>query len=151
MFFHFFKILIFRVVRVVEGQKAVQNDTILSVMLHISKTIYVIIVIYRVFLKFFKILIFQVVRGGGKRVKNGPKWQKILCVALDISRAIHHMIVIYGFFHFFKNLITQVARGEGWGRVKNVPKWQKNSVRRVRYLRNHTSYDCHLCYTCVKW
>ena len=39
-FFHFFKILIFPVVRGIKGQKAVQNDKkILSVALHISGTI----------------------------------------------------------------------------------------------------------------
>ena len=27
----------------------------------------------------------------------------------------------------------------------------KNSVRQTPYPRNHTSYDCHLWYTCVKW
>ena len=27
----------------------------------------------------------------------------------------------------------------------------KNSVSRTWFLRNHTSYDCNLCYTCAKW
>ena len=27
----------------------------------------------------------------------------------------------------------------------------KNSVHCAWYLRNHTPYDCHLFYTCVKW
>ena len=45
--FHFFKILIFGVVRGVKVQKMVQNDKkILSVMLHISGTIHHIIVMY---------------------------------------------------------------------------------------------------------
>ena len=59
---------------------------------------------------------------GGKKAKNGPKWQKILSVTLCISGTIHHMIVIYGthvysdnisrlFFQFFKILIFWVVRG----------------------------------------
>ena len=40
---------------------------------------------------FFKILIFRNIRGqGGKRAKNGPKWQKILSVSLCISGTVHH-------------------------------------------------------------
>ena len=27
----------------------------------------------------------------------------------------------------------------------------KNSVCHAPYLRNHTSYDCHLCWKCVNW
>ena len=27
----------------------------------------------------------------------------------------------------------------------------KNEICHASYLRNHTSYDCHLWYTCVKW
>ena len=90
---------------------------------------------------------------GVKGQKNGPKWQKILCVALNISGTIHHMIVIYGthlwtdniskaFFHFFKILIFWAMGGK---RAENGPKWQKNLVGYAPYLRNHTSYDCHLC------
>ena len=44
-------------------------------------------------------------RGGGKRAKNGPEWQKIMYVALNISGTIH-----YDFFSF-KNLIFWVLRG----------------------------------------
>ena len=36
-------------------------------------------------------------------------------------------------------------------KVKNGPKWEKSFVCRTPYLRNHTSYDCHLRYTSVKW
>ena len=31
------------------------------------------------------------------------------------------------------------------------PKWEKKIVYIAPYLRNHTSYDCHLWYTSVKW
>ena len=70
--FHFFKIFIFQVVIGVKGQKIAQNDEILSATLHISGTIYHMMVIYGThvqndnipynFSHFFKILIFQVVR-----------------------------------------------------------------------------------------
>ena len=46
VFFQFFKILIFWVVRGVKWQKTVQNDKILSVTLHIPGTIYYMIGIY---------------------------------------------------------------------------------------------------------
>ena len=58
---------------------------------------------------------------GGKRAKNGPKWQKILSVTLGISGTIYHMIVIFGTpvwndnisrqLFFFKILIFWVVRG----------------------------------------
>ena len=44
--FHFFKIFIFQVVIGVKGQKIAQNDEILSVTLHISGTIYHMMVIH---------------------------------------------------------------------------------------------------------
>ena len=34
---------------------------------------------------------------------------------------------------------------------KKLSKMTKNSVRCAHYLRKHTSYDCNLWYTCVKW
>ena len=80
-FFHFFKILVFWVVRRVKAQKMIQM-TKKSVVLDISETIYHMIVIYGThmengniwwcFFQFFKILIFWVVMGV-KRAKNGPK------------------------------------------------------------------------------
>ena len=96
----------------------VQNvKKIWSVALHISGTIYHIIVIYstmcniQVFLLNFQNVDFWVVRG----VKDGPKCQKILSVCLTVCTlgTIHHMIVILvhmckmmislGIFPFFQN------------------------------------------------
>ena len=59
---------------------------------------------------------------GGKRGKNGPKWQKILSATPYISGAIYHMIFIYGthvwnynilrrFFLFLKMLIFGIIKG----------------------------------------
>ena len=69
-FFHFFKILIIWVVRVVKRQKMVQNDKKLSVALHISGTIHHISFMVEICKMispdvFFivKILIFQVDKG----------------------------------------------------------------------------------------
>ena len=89
---------------------------------------------------------------GGKRVKNGPKWQKNLSVVLDISGTIHHMSVIYGThvqndnisrycFHFFKILTFWVHRGL---KEQKMSRMTKDYVCFSPYLRNHTSYDCHL-------
>ena len=44
VFFNFFKVLIFWVVRGVKGQKNSQNDKKMSVMLHISGTIHMIVI-----------------------------------------------------------------------------------------------------------
>ena len=46
---------------------------------------------------------------------------------------------IFSRFWFFRSL------GQKWSKMT------KNSVRHARYLMNHTSYNCHLCCTCVKW
>ena len=99
VFFLFFIILIFWVVRGVKVQKnGPKWQKILSVMLHVSGTIHHIIVIYGThvsndnicrcfFFHFFKFWFFLLLVRY-KRAKNGPKWQNILSV-------IHHMIFIY--------------------------------------------------------
>ena len=46
------------------------------------------------------------------------------------------------FFHFFKILILRVAREVKEQRMP--PQLSKKFVRRIPYLRYHTSYDCHL-------
>ena len=109
---------------------------------------------------FFKILIFQVVNGGGgeggKREKNGPKWNSPKCPSRSISQEPYtiwlsfmvFMVIAAGvFFHCFKILIFWVYRGtEGQkkkkrgNRAKNDPKWQKNSVCLKPHLRNRPSY-----------
>ena len=70
-----------------------------------------------------------------------------------------YMIDIYGtlvqnddlsrcFFCFFKILTFLVVRGGK--RAKNGQKLQK-IMSITLYFRNHTSFNCHLSYTCVKW
>ena len=86
IFFHFFKILFFWVVRGVKGQKIVQNDEKFCVTLHISGTTHhmIIFVVHKCkmiispgvfFFYFFKILIFWVVRRvkGQKMAQNNKK------------------------------------------------------------------------------
>ena len=95
--FHFFKILIFRVVRGVKRAKMVQNEKIfclscfisqepciiwLSFMVHMCK-----IISAGVFFSYFQNFDFSGCYRG-KRAKNGPKWQKILSVTLRISGTI---------------------------------------------------------------
>ena len=99
-----------------------------------------------IFFVFFKFSFFGLVEGW--KAKNSPKWQKIMSVALN--RHLWYTSVkwyLQGFFYFFKILNFWVVR-----RVKgqNGPHWQKNSVPCTLYLRNHTSCDLDLCYTCVK-
>ena len=94
-----------------KGKKMAQNDKKISVCctlyfrnhisydLHLWYTcMYKRIISPGIFFIFFKILIFGIFKGegGGKRAKNGPKWQKILSVSLCISGTVHHMIVIFG-------------------------------------------------------
>ena len=105
-FFYVYEVFIFQVVRGVKGQKLAQGDKkILSGALHISGTIYHMIVIYGTLLssddisaKFFFIFSkfwFSWLLGGN-RAKNSPKWQEIMSVAHHISGTIHHLIVIFG-------------------------------------------------------
>ena len=104
-FFHFFKILIFQVFREVKGQKMVQNDKKFCSSHSISQELYIIWLSFTVYMckmiiylgvsfSFSKFWFFGLL--GGKRGKNGTKWQKILSVAIHISGTIHHMTVIYG-------------------------------------------------------
>ena len=128
---------------------------IMSVTLHISRTIYHVIVIYdthvsndnisRLLFHFSKTLIFWVVRGV-KRQKNGPKWQKFLSAMLHVSGTICCLTVFYDtnvsndnisrcFFQFFKILIFRVVR------------WAKEQ----KMVQNDKKCDFHLWYAFVKW
>ena len=104
-FFHFFKILIFQVVRQVKGQKTVQNDKKFRLLCSISQEPYIIwlsfmvqmckmIISPGVFFRFWNFDFFNC--QGAERAKYGRKWQKVLFVTRYISGAIYHMIFIYG-------------------------------------------------------
>ena len=55
---------------------------------------------------------------------------------------------VFFFFHFFKILVFWVIREvKGQNMVQNE---KKDSVCHTPYLWNHTSYNFHLWYTCVK-
>ena len=122
-FFHFFKILIFWVVR---GGKKAKNGPkwkkIMSAVLHISRNIHHMIFICgahvqndnisRQFFHFFKILIFQVVRGvkGQKMVQNDKKFCLLHSISQEpyiiwLSFMVHmcKMIISPGVFSFFQN------------------------------------------------
>ena len=92
---------------------------------------------------------------GDKRAKNSPKWQKILLCSISQETYIvwssfvvckFKIIISSGvFFHFFKILIFQVVRRvEGQKMAQNEKK-----LCCALYLRNHTSCDLCLWYTCV--
>ena len=98
-FFHFFKILIFWVVK---GQEMVQNDKKLCLPCSISQEPYIICFSFMVHMckiwaifSFFQNFDFLGCYGS-KRAKNSPKWQKIMSVWLHISGTIYHMIIICG-------------------------------------------------------
>ena len=94
---------------------------------------------------------------GDKTVKNSPKWPKILS-SHSISQEPYIIWLSFvetslkwylqAFFHFFKILIFQVVRGSKGKKTRS--KMTKSYVHCALYLRNHTSYDLHLWYTCVK-
>ena len=106
------------------------------------------------FFQFFKILIFWVVMGvkGQKTVQNDKKF----CQSHFISQELYmiwflfmvHMCKVMmspgGFFIFLKFWFFGVRGIELQKMVQNG----KNSVCHTPYLRNHTSYDCCLLYTC---
>ena len=57
----------------------------------------------------------------------------------DISRRF------FIFLNFWFSGLLGGAKGQ------KMIQMRKNSVCRAAYLENHTSYDFHLWYTCVKW
>ena len=64
---------------------------------------------------------------------------------------------LYSIFLTFKSTVVVLVRplqgpkDYNKNAIKNYIKNTKNSVCHAPYLRDHTSYDCHLWYTCVKW
>ena len=114
------------------------------------------------------IIVFGTLGGGGRRGVKGQEIAQIykkFCLSCSISQKpciiwfsfmvrICKMIISIGFFFpFFKILMFWVIRTEeeGGKRAKNGPKWQKRYIRCTPYLRKHTSFDCRLQYTCVRW
>ena len=90
--------------------------------------------------------------GGGKRAKNGQKWEKIQSVVHHISGSSHQMVVILGthvynddisrcIFQFFKIFIFRVVRGSG---VKEEKMAHNNKNFCV-------SYVCGFWYMSIKW
>ena len=156
-FFHFFKILIFRVVRGLNGRNFSPSLFIsqepciiwLSVIVHLSKMIQ-----SPRFFHFFKVLIFCVYN---VKVQKTVQNDKILSVALQISGTIHHMIIIYGahvwnvnifrrFFSIFQNF--DFLGGQRGERAKWA-KMTKNSVCRTLYFRSHISWSSFMVHMYV--
>ena len=79
-FFQFFKIFIFRIVRVVKGQKKTQNDKKICLLHSISEKPYIIwlsfmVNIYKMIISWSVFLIFEnfnFLGAGGKRAKSSP-------------------------------------------------------------------------------
>ena len=103
-FFFFSKILIFWVVRLVKGQKMVQNvkksvcctqylKNHISYDHHLWYTSVKWWYLHACLLFFSKFWFSKLL--GGEMAKNGPKWQKIMSIVLNIS-GIKHMIIICG-------------------------------------------------------
>ena len=96
----------------------------------------------------------------GKRVKmviNDKKFclfcsmsQELYAIWSSFMVLVHifKMIISPGFFSCFQNFDFP---GCYWGSTKKLSKMTKKFVWDTPYPRNHTWYDCHLWYTCVKW
>ena len=114
-------------------------------------SMYKMIIFPGCFFFFFEIFIFWVVRGVKvqKMVQNDKKFCLLHSVSQEpyiiwLSFMVHlcKMIMFLGcFFFIFSKFWFLGLLGE-----KNGKKWFK-----IPYLRNYISYDCHLCYTCLKW
>ena len=174
IFFIFSKFLIFQVVRKGGGgglgQKIFQNEKKFCLLHLISQEPYVIwlsfmvhickmVISLGVFFFFSKFWFFRLFGGlkGQKTVQN----DKNLCLSHSISQEpciiwlsfmVHMCKMIIsppGFlFSFSKFWFFGLLRGQ---KCKKWSKMTKNSVCDTPYLRNHTSYDRHLRYTCLKW
>ena len=146
VFFSFFKILILWVLKRVRGQKIVQNDKKFRLSHSISQEPYIMWLSFLVHMykmienddiswcvfQFFKILIFRVFRGRGGG--GGVKGQKM---AQNDKFCLSQILFQEPYFIWSSFMVHM---------CKKWPKMTKNP-----YHRNHTSYDCHLWYTCVKW
>ena len=160
-FFQFFKILIFWVVMGVKGQKTVQNDKKNSdchpscLRNHTSYNCHLWYTCYQIFSKFW---FFRLLKG--KKVKKLSKMTKKVSPPCFMS---HEPYIIWLSFmvHLCKMVISPgyfFSSSEFWffgllggQKGKKRSNMTKNYVHHAPYLRNHTSYDCHLWYTCVKW
>ena len=107
----FFKILIISFVRGLKGQKMAQNNKKFCLSHLIFQEAYIMWSSFMVHMMYERVISLDIAsiffskfwfsgllerRRGGKRAKNGPKWQKNLSITLHISGTIHHMIVILG-------------------------------------------------------
>ena len=112
-----------------------------------------------IFFIFFEIFIFWAVRGvkGQKIAQNEKRKLHLSCAISQEQYSIWSWFsyscikwwYLQAFFHFFEILIFLVFRGlKGQKMVQND---KKKNVRWSPYPRNHTSYNCHLCCTFVKW
>ena len=156
-FFHFFKILIFRVVRGLNGRNFSPSLFIsqepciiwLSVIVHLSKMIQ-----SPGFFHFFKVLIFCVYNVKvQKTVQNDKKFclsrsrsQEAYIIWLSFMVHMCEMLISLGdFFQYFKILIFWVVRGV---KGQNGPRWQK-ILSVAPYISGVIYHDLHLWYTCM--
>ena len=111
---------------------------------------------------FWNFSFFWTVRGV-KGQRNGPRWQKKIVWSTSylrnhVSYDCHLWYIMQNddisrfLFHFFKIWILWVVRGRGV-KGQKMKKWSKMRKKfyLAPYLRNHTLYDFHLCYSYLKW
>ena len=94
---------------------------------------------------------------------KGKKWPKMmknviwrtdlrnrtssLSFMVHLCEMIKSPVVFFFFFHFYKSLIFWIFRGKR----EKMNQTDKKLCLLYLILRDHTSYDLHLWYTCVKW
>ena len=141
LFFYFFKILIFWVVRRVKGQKMAKNDKKLCPLHVLSQKPYIIwslfmvqmckrIISPGVFYLFFEVLIFWV-NNGVKRIKWPKMTKTCVCGTPYLSKHVFcctslkwwHLQTLFSFFSKF--CFSWLLGGGESKRAKDGPKWQK--------------------------
>ena len=120
------------------------------------------IILPGIFFSFSKVWFFRLLGGCKckKMVQNDKKlcplrlmYQEPCIIWLSFLLRMCKKIISSGVFHCFKILIFWVVRGVKRPKKKKKKQFKmtKNFVHRALYLRNHSSYDWYLWYTCVKW
>ena len=133
LYFHFWA------VRGVKGQKMTQDDKKISLLQLISQEPYIIWFSYDMS---FMVHIWFISQ------------ESYTSYDFDLWYSCLKWKYLHGCFSFLKKCwfsgLWEGGRGGGGCKMEKIAKNDKNSVCCAWYLRNHTSYDCHLWYTSVQ-
>ena len=130
LYFHFWA------VRGVKGQKMTQDDKKISLLQLISQEPYII---WFSFDMSFMVHIWFISQ------------ESYTSYDFDLWYSCLKWKYLHGCFSFLKKCwFSGLWEEGGGGKMEKIAQTDKNSVCCAWYLRNHTSYDCHLWYTSVQ-